>query len=88
MATNEARMKCNAVNHKFLAAGGHNFCHECGISLSGKSTERTCLLNALTAAKDKALLAIPSAIGFTQSGLQEIADVCIAALEKANARKG
>lgn len=35
---------------------------------------------------DKALLAIPSAIGLTQDELQEIADVCITAIGKANKR--
>lgn len=41
------------------------------------------LIAALITAKDKALLAIPSAIGFTQGDLQEIADVCREAINKA-----
>ena len=40
------------------------------------------LLNALVACKDKALLASPSAIGFTYSDLREIADLAKEGLAK------
>lgn len=57
---------------------------------SGKNEESKLshewLDNILTTIKDKALLAIPAAIGFTQGDLQEIADVARVAL--ARLRKG